>query len=189
MIRGIGGDPEGSSLAIPSIAKEGGDLPPTPPTTGRNSLRSIFVKLVAWMFWTHLLASRSSPQPRLSPCWGPILRFSCRSPSMPWRYHINERSYVLDSMITENCLMHKFSKTSNLRHVPVMPWRWTLGFTGWHRHSTDYLWQYVHLRNSNSIKIGFMGDERAHLVREDVKKESAESNLNLINRSWKTKLE
>ena len=34
-----------------------------------------------------------------------------------------------------------------------------------------------------------MGDERAHLVREDVKKESAESNLNLIDRSWKTKLE
>ena len=83
VIRGIGGDPEGSSLAIPSIAREGGDLPPTPPTTGRNSLRSVFVKLVAKMFWTHLLASRSSPQPRLSPCWGPILRFSCRSPSMP----------------------------------------------------------------------------------------------------------
>ena len=39
VIRGIGGVPEGSSLAIPSIAREGGDLPP-PPTTGRNSLRS-----------------------------------------------------------------------------------------------------------------------------------------------------
>ena len=92
VIRGIGGDPEGSSLAIPSIAREGGDLPPTPPTTGKNSLRIVKVKLVAQMFWTHLLASRSSPQPRLSPCWGPILRFSCRSPSMPWRYHMNKRS-------------------------------------------------------------------------------------------------
>ena len=39
VIRGIGGVPEGSSLAIPSIAREGGDLPP--PTTGRNSLHNV----------------------------------------------------------------------------------------------------------------------------------------------------
>ena len=35
----------------------------------------------------------------------------------------------------------------------------------------------------------FLGGERANLVRKDVKQESAESNLNLINCSWKTKLE
>ena len=45
VIRGIGGDPEGSSLAIPSIAREGGDLPPTPPTTGKNSLRIVFCQI------------------------------------------------------------------------------------------------------------------------------------------------
>ena len=83
VMRGMGGVPDDSSFAIPSIAREGGDLPPPPPTTGRNSLLSTGETGNQGLRLQYLLASRSSPHPRLSPCWGPNLRFSCRSPSMP----------------------------------------------------------------------------------------------------------
>ena len=44
---------------------------------------------------------------------------------------------------------------SNLCHVPMMSWWWTvLRFAGGHRHGTNYLGQYVHLKSYSFIKAG-----------------------------------